>query len=193
MHYKTASGPFLGWRYYTWIWAAHPPVCFKKDFFDCVHILSNVWTYNHCFLLYYNIYWRLFGQLKQESSKQSGFLAMLAARHYRWQSQSIGWSTTLVQTEISKQLLGRLLNFMQTFVVPWRWILMSLVILWLFFSCHREIHICGFEWNSSTSIGWIAMKFHTNIHVSLRMNYNNFIGRLIFHLASNILIYDLQN
>ncbi len=34
-------------------------------------------------------------------------------------------------------------------------------------SGHHEMDICGFEWNVSTTIGWIAMKFGTDIQDEL--------------------------
>ncbi len=37
-----------------------------------------------------------------------------------------------------------------------------------------DVDIYGFDWNVSKAIGWIAMKFHTDIHIPLRMNWNNF-------------------
>lgn len=43
--------------------------------------------------------------------------------------------------------------------------------------------ICGFEWNISTTIGWVAMKLGTDIHDSLRMNWNNFDDPLTSPLA----------
>ncbi len=53
----------------------------------------------------------------------------------------VGQSTTLVQTEISRQLFdGLAQNLVQTFLVPRWWILMNLVIPWLFY-CHHEIEV----------------------------------------------------
>lgn len=53
------------------------------------------------------------------------------------------------------------------------------------------------EWNVTTAIGWIIMKFDTDIHVPLRMNINKFCDPLTFDLTpssgqnlSNTLFYD---
>ncbi len=40
----------------------------------------------------------------------------------------------------------------------------------------------GLEWNVSTTIGWIGMNL-IDIHVPLRMKYNNICNTLNFHLA----------
>ena len=48
----------------------------------------------------------------------------------------------------------------------------------IFFLQHNhEVDICGFEWNSSSTFGWIAVTFA----VSLRINYNNFGDPSTFH------------
>ncbi len=63
-------------------------------------------------------------------------------------------------------------------------------------SYHQQVDIFGSEWNISTNIG---MEFVADIHVPLRMNYNNFGDPLTFHLApssgpnfilSNTVVYD---
>lgn len=46
-----------------------------------------------------------------------------------------------------------------------------------------EVDICGFEGNVLTAIGWIVMKFGTQIHIPQEMNCNNFDNDLVFHLA----------
>ncbi len=61
--------------------------------------------------------------------------------------------------------------FPETSMVPRGWILLTLMILLLFLESHDEVHICGFEWNISTIIGW--MKFGSDIHVPWRINYQN--------------------
>ncbi len=38
----------------------------------------------------------------------------------------------------------------------------------------RQVHIDGFEWNISTTDGWIAMRFGSPIHVPLTVNCINF-------------------
>ncbi len=70
------------------------------------------------------------------------------------------WSSTLVQTEISKWLSDRSLwDFVQTWMFPrWR--------IWHFFQYHCEI--CGCDVLSWT--GWIVIKTGTDIHASLGMN-----------------------
>ncbi len=45
-----------------------------------------------------------------------------------------------------------------------------------------EADICGLEWNVLTTIGWIATKIATDIHVPLMIN--NISDPLTFHLAS---------
>lgn len=39
---------------------------------------------------------------------------------------------------------------------------------------HHEADICGFDWNVSMTVGWIAMKFGIDIYVPCRVNLNNF-------------------
>lgn len=70
----------------------------------------------------------------------------------------------------------------QTFVAHRRWILLTLV--FPFFWHHHQGHICGFNWNISTTTGWITMKFGTNIHNPFRTVLNNFSDQVSFHLAS---------
>lgn len=38
----------------------------------------------------------------------------------------------------------------------------------------RDVNSCGFGWNVSINIGWITMKFSTDINASLRMKCNIF-------------------
>ncbi len=42
----------------------------------------------------------------------------------------------------------------------------------LFSSRHHGVIICDFEWNVSTTIGWIVVRFVTQIHAPLTMNCN---------------------
>lgn len=82
---------------------------------------------------------------------------------------------TLIQTEIS-QLLDEMPR-----IFPWRinpadfgnplTVPLSNVMRITFF---------GFELNVSAAIGWIAIKFGTNIHASLRTYYNSDYFNLIF-------------
>lgn len=44
--------------------------------------------------------------------------------------------------------------------------------------------LTSFKWNVLTCIEWIVMKFSTGIHVTLRMNSNNFGDALTSHLAA---------
>ncbi len=115
------------------------------------------------------------------------FLAMLAVWLWKYQSvgQSIGQSTTLVQTEISQLwwIAKKCIN--STLIVPRRWILMTLVILWFFLMCHHEVDICSFEWSFSTTAEWIAMKFDILILVSLRINCNNLADPLTLVDSAN--------
>ncbi len=69
-------------------------------------------------------------------------------------------------------------NAVQTFMVPSGWIHP-----WRFLWCHHEVDICGFEGNVSRIIGWIVTKFGTHIHVTFRMNCNNFGDPLTCYLA----------
>lgn len=48
---------------------------------------------------------------------------------------------------------------------------------WLFLKCHHEVSICGFEWSILTSIGWIAITFGIDIHVSARAAPNDYFHR----------------
>ncbi len=88
---------------------------------------------------------------------------------------SVGWSTTLVQTEIFQHLLDGLAQ-----------------------NVVRRIHLNNFGsscsatsrskfwlflWNSSTSPGWDDTKFDKDIHGSQRMNPNDFIDPLTFPVA----------
>ncbi len=83
-------------------------------------------------------------------------------------STPVGHSFHL-SSEISPHLFdGLAQNLVQTFMVPGQSILMNPLNLPLAPPCRWL-----FEWNIWTSIGLIAMKFHTAIHVTLRM-CNNF-------------------
>lgn len=77
--------------------------------------------------------------------------------------RSVKWSTSLVQTKLSQQILDRLL---------WKFCKISLV--------PRGFppwgDICAFEWNISATIAWMAMIFDMDLHVSVRMNcYQNVV------------------
>ncbi len=75
------------------------------------------------------------------------FLAVLAAWLCGWQCQS----TTLFQTKISHQPFdGFPLNYVQTFVIPRGWILLTLVILWFSIERHHEVEILNFGWNTAS-------------------------------------------
>ncbi len=55
-----------------------------------------------------------------------------------------------------------------------------------FLQRHRDVNVCGFEWNVSVTMGWIVVKFGTDILAPLRMNCNNFgdpILRSKFHFV----------
>lgn len=76
------------------------------------------------------------------------------------ETQWIYWSPTSVQMEISLQLLKTsTYNFVQSFMVPWGWTRLTLLI--------PSSHL-GYV-NTSTSMGWIA----THIHVSQKMYPDN--------------------
>lgn len=67
------------------------------------------------------------------------------------------WNISTVTKKISVKF-----NRLQTFLVRTRWILLTLVILWLFVWCYKETtDFSCFGWNVSTNFGWIALKiFH---------------------------------
>lgn len=48
-------------------------------------------------------------------------------------------------------------------------------ILWLSTSNQKQLDICGFEWNVLALTRWISVQFATDIHVSLRIEFNNAI------------------
>lgn len=50
-------------------------------------------------------------------------------------------------------------------------------------SVNRSVHHFGPDPNISTALGWITMKFCTNIHGPHRMKANDFGDPLMFHLA----------
>lgn len=59
-----------------------------------------------------------------------------------------------------------------TFMAPRRWIQAYFSYLWFFPWKHHEVDICYFQCNVST-IGWVTMKFGSNIHVPLRMSWDS--------------------
>ncbi len=104
------------------------------------------------------------------------FEAMLAAEPLGCQCRSVSRSTTFVLTKIAQQLLDGLPRILvQVSMVPRGW--WSSDFRWR----HHEVHICSLEWNMSTTIGWISMKFDAHIHVLLRMNSNG--DCFTFHIA----------
>lgn len=42
--------------------------------------------------------------------------------------------------------------------------------LWRLFLLPQRARICGFEWNVSTPVDWVTIKFGMDIDVSLQMN-----------------------
>ncbi len=72
--------------------------------------------------------------------------------------KSVCWSTTLVQTEISQQLLdGLLLHFLQTFMFPSGWIVITLGITW--FSSSTTVRLIFLVWNkmSQQLLDWLNL------------------------------------
>ncbi len=67
-------------------------------------------------------------------------------------------------------------GFFLTTLVAWLW-------EWQCWSVCRSVCHFGAEWNSSTTIGWIAMGICTGIHDPQRMNPNDFGDPLTFPLA----------
>lgn len=52
------------------------------------------------------------------------------------------------------------------------------------FSCSTSrLTFCGSEWNVSTTIGRIVMKFGTDINFHIRINCNNFGDPITFHMV----------
>lgn len=60
---------------------------------------------------------------------------------------------------------------------------MTLLIPWILLERQQEVDICGYDWNSSTTFEWIAVKLCTDVHVPLRINCNNFVDPLTFCLV----------
>lgn len=58
-----------------------------------------------------------------------------------------------------------------------------LMIPWCFLLCHHKVDHCGFVWNISTAIGWIGVKFGSEIHAPLGKNCNHFGDPLTSHLV----------
>ncbi len=90
-----------------------------------------------------------------------------------------------LSSEISQHLLDGLTpNVVRMFMGRRWWTLMTLEIPRIFLLSHHGVHICGFEWNVSTNIGWIAIKSDTDI--PLRMNYNDFGDPLTSYLVPSL-------
>lgn len=99
---------------------------------------------------------------------------------------SVSGSTTLVQTDL---LDGLQRNFVQTFMVPKKEILMTLEIRWLF-KHHQQVKVFTLtclkvfqvSWNILTSPGWSGTKMLTDIDGSQTLNSNNFRNPQLFPL-----------
>jgi len=52
-----------------------------------------------------------------------------------------------------------------------------------FISTTMRLTVCGFDWHNSSTILWTSINFGrpTDIHIPLRMSYNNFVHSLTFH------------
>lgn len=94
------------------------------------------------------------------------------------QKKRVGFSPCMqhcLNWNIFQLLFDRLpWNSVQTFMVSRGWILIMLSIPRLFRCCNHEVHRREFDWNISTTVLWVDMKFGRHIPVPLRMNCNNF-------------------
>ncbi len=87
--------------------------------------------------------------------------------------------------DISQQLLDELPwnHFVQTFMLPRGWSLLTLVFPWTFLVTPAGWHFCLLVTCLDNLFGWIAMKFDTCVHGAQRMNPTDFSDPLAFPRA----------